>query len=270
LQPRDDYFGVMKNIVLTGGASGIGAASVSRLLKQNCQVIILDTTEPVLESRLASFIFTDLSSSTSIDAAIKQLPKKIDGLINVAGISGAHSADKVIAVNFLGLRYLTEALFTRLSGGCVVNVASSAGRDWLVRKELVNKLLNTNSFSDGLAWVDSHMSEIEANPYKFSKQCAAAYTYRATGLGMACSVRVNCVNPGVVGTQLTADFKDMLGADLYDWVVKQIGREGRPDDIAQIIEFLSIGESYWLNGVEIAVDGGYTAGIIDGWIKPPK
>jgi len=264
----------MKNIVLTGGTSGIGAASVTRLVNQNCHVIILDNAAPDFSSEReadqSSFIFTDISSSTSIDETIRQLPTGVDALINVAGISGAHPVDKVISVNFLGLRYLTESLFTRLSGGCVVNVASSAGRDWLLRKDLVYSMLDTNCFDDGLAWVTRHLGDIEENPYKFSKQCAAAYTYRAAGLGMVHSVRVNCVNPGVVGTRLTADFKDMLGSEVYDWVVEQIGREGRPDDIAQIIEFLAIGESFWLNGVEIAVDGGYTAGIIDGWIKPPQ
>ena len=264
----------MKNIVITGGTNGIGAASVTRLLKQSCRVYVLDTAAPDIssewETEQASFIYTDLASPTSIDETIKQLPDKIDVLINVAGISGAHPVSKVLSVNFLGLRHLTQALFSRLSGGCVVNVASSAGRDWLTRKTLVHNLLDTSNFEEGLAWIDQHTSLIEENPYKFSKQCAAAYTYRAAGLGMAYSVRVNCVNPGVVGTRLTADFKDMLGSDLYEWVVKQIGREGRPDDIAQIIEFLSIGESFWLNGVEIAVDGGYTAGVIDGWIKPPQ
>jgi len=260
----------MKNIVITGGASGIGAASVARLLKNNSKIYVLDTAIPDTDSALVSYIYTDLASSASIDETIEQLPAKVDALINVAGISGAHPVGMVMSVNFLGLRYITEALFPRLTDGCVVNVASSAGRDWQLRKDLVRSLLDTNSYDDGLTWIDRHTGEIEENPYKFSKQCAAAYTYKAAGLGMAHSVRVNCVNPGVVGTQLTADFKDMLGSDLYDWVVQQIGREGRPDDIAQVIEFLSVGESFWLNGVEIAVDGGYTAGIIDGWIKPPQ
>ncbi len=50
--------------------------------------------------------------------------------------------------------------------------------------------------------------------------------------------------------------------------MRQIGRHAKPDDIAQVIEFLAIGDCRWLNGVEIVVDGGYTAGIIGGWINP--
>ena len=256
----------MKQIIITGGASGIGAAAVARIIDKGCEVYILDTVQP--DEPRATYIHCDLASTRSVDAAIANLPNNLDSLVNVAGISGAHPGALVMSVNFLGLRHLTEELFARLRGGSVVNVASSAGRDWPIRKQEVHGLLDTPDFESGLRWVNEHTDIWQENPYKFSKQCAAAYTYRAAGLGMRHSVRVNCVNPGVVGTQLTADFRDMLGDDTYDWVVSQIGREGRPDDIAQIIEFLSIGEPHWLNGVEIAVDGGYIAGIIDGWIKP--
>ncbi|MBV1906657.1 MAG: SDR family oxidoreductase [Pseudomonadales bacterium] len=257
----------MKNIVITGGTSGIGAAVVSRILERKHQVYILDISKP--QEKRATFIPCNMGSRESIDTAIAGLPATIDALINIAGVSGTKPGEIVIAVNFLGLRHLAQALFTRLGGGCVVNVASTAGRDWSLRETEVRSLLDTQDFASGIEWIANNKAVWQENPYKFSKQCAAAYTYRAVKLAMAHSVRVNCVNPGIVGTQLSTDFKNMLGSEKYDWVVAQIGREGRPDDIAQVIEYLSIGECQWLNGVEIVVDGGYTAGIIDGWIKPP-
>ncbi len=259
----------MKKIVITGGTSGIGAATVARLLLNNCQIHVLDTKMPAVEPAGIHFIHTDLALPESISKAIEQLPDRIDALINVAGISGSHPLNQVISVNFLGLRCLTENLLERLTGGCVVNVASSAGRDWQDCKALVRGLLATRDFASGLEWIKQNAPLIKDNPYKFSKQCAAAYTYRAAGLGMPHSVRVNCVNPGVVGTGLTQDFRNMIGNNLYDSIIRNIGREGTPEDVAPIIEFLSIGESSWLNGVEITVDGGYIAGIIDGWITPP-
>ena len=82
-------------------------------------------------------------------------------------------------------------------------------------------------------------------------------------------MRVNCVNPGSTETQLTPAFRELVGAELYDWGVAQIGRHGTPDDIAEVIEFLAIGQCRWLNGVELLVDGGYVAGTVGGWINPP-
>jgi len=127
-------------------------------------------------------------------------------------------------------------------------------------------LLDTRDFASGLAWVRAHRDVWQDNPYKFSKQVAAAYTYRAAGRELARRVRVNCVNPGSTGTQLTAQFREIVGPELYDWGVSQVGRQGTPDDIAEVIEFLALGACRWLNGVEIVVDGGYIAGIVGGWV----
>ena len=252
------------SIVLTGGATGIGAATVARLEAQGHQVTILDIVQPAVS---VSYIQCDLSDPAAIDRAIAQLPGQIDRLINVAGVSNAAPDEKILQVNFLSLRYLTEQLVPRISdGGCVVNVASSAGYDWRNRQALIDGLLDTPDFDAGMRWLQANQPAWQANPYKFSKQCAAAYTYRAAGLGSQRGVRVNCVNPGSTGTQLTADFKQLVGAEKYDWGVRQIGREGVPDDIAEVIEFLATGNNRWLNGVELIVDGGYIAGLTGGWI----
>jgi NAD(P)-dependent dehydrogenase (short-subunit alcohol dehydrogenase family) len=106
-----------------------------------------------------------------------------------------------------------------------------------------------------------------ANPYKFSKQCAAAYTVSRGRIRAALRRTVNCVNPGAVETKLTPAFRELIGQEMYDWGVRQIGRHGVPDDIAEVIEFLAIGQCRWLNGVAIVVDGGYIAGLVDGWVN---
>ena len=254
-----------KIVVLTGGTTGIGAATVTRLLAADCQVYVLDvkpTTEPGVR-----FLPCDLSQPTAIDAAIDGLPARIDALVNVAGIPGPKPAETVMAVNFFGLRHLTESLVNRVSdGGSIVNVASSAGRDWQKRAEVIQEVLDTPDFAAGIAWLRRNTAVWSDNPYKFSKQCAAAYTYRAARLGIARGVRVNCVNPGATETQLTPAFRELVGPAMYDWGVAQIGRQGTPADIAEVIEFLAVGQCRWLNGVEIIVDGGYIAGIIGGWV----
>lgn len=261
-----------KSVVLTGGATGIGAATVDRLVDQGHRVTVLDVTEPgdgLGDRSRVEFIRCDLGDQASIDGAVAELPDEFDALVNVAGIAKAEPIALVVAVNFLGLRQISEALAPRISsGGTIVNVASSAGRDWRDNAELVRSLLETPDFASGLAWLDGHESAWRDNPYKFSKQAAAAYTYRAAGLHLEHGVRVNCVNPGAVETRLTPEFRDLIGSDTYDWIGEQLGRTGTPNEVAEVVEFLAVGDCRWLNGVEITVDGGYFAGVVDGWIDP--
>lgn len=254
-----------KTIVLTGGATGIGAAAAKKLLAKNVDLTILDLVEP--EPSTAQFVRCDLSDPAAIDQAIKKLPKAIDALVNVAGVSNAAPRETIMGVNFLGLRHLSESLLPRVNvGGTIVNIASTAAFDWKNRTSIINDLLDTNSFETGLDWLRTHESEWIDNPYKFSKQCTAAYTYRAVGQAIKNEVRVNCIHPGSTGTQLTADFKNLVGKELYDWGVEQVGRQGTPEDIAEVIEFLALGPCQWLNGVEIVVDGGFISGIVGGWL----
>jgi len=255
-----------KVVALTGGASGIGAATVARLLAAGCRVYVLDVAAPAAKD--TTYVHCDLGRPQAIDAAIAALPERIDALVNVAGIPGPEPATGVVAVNFLGLRHITESLVPRINaGGSVVNVASTAGWDWQKRAEVVKGLLDTPDFAAGIAWLAANAPAWDASPYKFSKQCAAAYTYRAAGLALRHGVRVNCVNPGATETQLTPTFRELVGPAMYDWGVQQIGRHGTPADIAEVIEYLAIGACRWLNGVEIVVDGGYIAGLVGGWVN---
>ena len=77
---------------------------------------------------------------------------------------------------------------------------------------------------------------------------------------------MNCVNPGIVETQLSPWFRELVGTERYDQINHQVGRPGRPDDIAGLICFLLSPAARWVNGVEISVDGGYRAGIVGGWL----
>ncbi len=256
-------------LALTGGASGIGAATLERLLGRQCDVFVLDRMAPATND--CTHIPCDLADPASIDDALHALPNTLTGLINVAGVATLNDERKTVAINFLALRKLTEALLPRITkGGSVVNVASSAGWKWRDFVPQIQGLLDTEDFDAGLHWLSQHPKHWQDAPYHFSKRCAAAYTYRATELALPLGVRVNCVNPGTTQTPASSDFRALVGDKLYDWGVDQIGRAGTPEDIAEVIEFLAIGNCGWLNGQEIAVDGGYLAGITGGWIDPSK
>ena len=142
-------------IIVTGGASGVGAALVERLAEH--EVWILDVQSPSGLADGHCFIPLDLSDAQAIDRVVADLPDALDGLANVAGIAQAPQPQTVVAVNFLGLRHLTESLIPRLvPGGRVVNVSSIAGRDWQSRVQWLLPLLETNSFAEGMNWCQEH------------------------------------------------------------------------------------------------------------------
>ena len=258
-----------KNVVVTGGSSGIGAAIIARLLDADCRVWNLDVVDDAVDG--VTSLHCDLSDPLEVADAVAELPDRVDAFVSAVGIApGVAPESQIVSVNFLGVRLMVERLLPKVvDSGSLVIVASSAGRDWRDNQSTVDALLDTADYSAGMDWLNANPSLWQDDPYKFSKQCAAAYTYRAVGLGRARKVRVNCINPGIVETRLSPAFRSMLGGEKFDNIVSASGRAGQPDDIAAIAQFLLVGDCSWLNGVEITVDGGYHAGIIGGWITPP-
>ena len=112
----------MKTLVITGGSSGVGLALMHRLVGAGHQVINLDVTAPA--SAVGAFVRCDLAVESSITTALAAIPDAVDGLVNVAGIARATDPTKVVAVNFLGLRLLTQELTNRLTQqGSIVSVS---------------------------------------------------------------------------------------------------------------------------------------------------
>ena len=257
----------MSHVVVTGGASGVGEALVSRLVEQSRHVHVLDVQAPAESVPEVTYLPTDLSDLRSINQSLAQLPERIEALANVAGMARSEDATQVIAVNFLALRHLTEALTPRMaSGGAVANVSSIAGSDWHRRADKLRDILASEDYQAGERWCREHESGFVKDPYTFSKRLATAYTLTRAQTFPATGVRVNCVSPGPIQTPLYPQFEALMGKEQSDWTMEQVGGAAEPDDIAQVLEYLLIGESRWLNGVDLPVDGGYTAGLAAGWI----
>lgn len=254
-------------VVVTGAASGIGAATVELLAARGVDVVAVDRNH--VAGPAAESLRCDLADPAAIDDLVGALPPHLGGLCNVAGVPGTLPPEVVMAVNLLALRHLTDALLPRIAaGGAVVNVASCAGSAWRKRVPEILELLATDSFAGGLAWC-SERTRNGAQAYDFSKEAVIVFTKQAATRAWRRGVRVNAVSPGAVDTPILADFYESMGAELLDPLKHHAGRNGRPAEIAAVIAFLLSPDAGWINGENIRVDGGSDAAIEVGELELP-
>jgi len=242
-----------RTIIVTGGASGIGSAIVAAFEQIGDRVIIVDRNEPDFP---ASYVACDLTDPASIDRAIAALPESIDVLVNSAGVSGLVPIPTVMAVNFYGLRALTDALVPRIvDGGCVVSVASTSGWFWRDHLDEVSQIISARS--------DQAISEVIAQfvtdgytAYARSKEAVIVWSTAAAQEHLG-RVRFNSVSPGPIETPLLADFYEAMGhAELDPLTARSGGRNGKPQEIASVVRFLASADAHWINGTDIPVDHG--------------
>ena len=132
-----------QTLVVTGVASGIGRETARLAVAAGHDVIGVDLHEP--NEACGRFIAADLGDPASIAALVGALPSEIDALMNVAGVSGTLGAAKTLAINFYGLRTLSEAIAPKLkTGGAIVNVASIAGFGWRANLERAKGLVGAS------------------------------------------------------------------------------------------------------------------------------
>jgi NAD(P)-dependent dehydrogenase (short-subunit alcohol dehydrogenase family) len=258
----------MNAYVVTGGSSGVGAALARRLAAGGQPVYNLDRAEPAQTVAGVTWLRCDLGDHASISQAVQSLPaQSLLGLANVAGMARADDPSRVLAVNFLGMREVTAQLSSRLArGSAIVNVSSIAGRDWLRRLDRIAPLLDTGSMAEGLAWCEANRAAFARDPYSFSKRCVTAWSLREARHHVHRGTRVLCVSPGGIDTPLSPQFEALMGSEQTAWSRAQIGRSATPDEIAAAIETLLGPGCAWINGVDIPVDRGYSAGLEAGWI----
>ena len=250
-----------KTILVTGVASGIGARTAELAGQLGADVIGVDVQQPSLSQ--ISFIKGDLSTSVGVEAIVRQLPKRIDALANVAGLSGETGVMMTLAVNFYGLRALSEAVAPRLrEGGAIVNVASIAGYGWRANIERAKALTAIEGFPDIESLVARHSLKNE-DGYPLSKELLLLWTMQAShrSLFRHSGIRVNAVSPGPVETPILRQFRAVLGDERVDSDIARVGRAGTSADIAPAVLFLCSDGARWINGANLAADGGLEASI---------
>jgi 2-dehydro-3-deoxy-L-rhamnonate dehydrogenase (NAD+) len=226
-----------RTALVTGGASGIGAATAARLRASSAEVAVFDR-EPV-EGYVS--VTGDISSSADVNAAVAQVERdlgRIDVLVNSAGVPGEslrtvdvsdEEWQRVFGINANGSFYMCRAVLPGMverGYGRIVLVASIAGK--------------------------------EGNPmaaaYSASKAAVIAMT-KSIGKDVAgTGVLVNCIAPAVIETPILAG----LSQDHVDYMVERIplGRMGRADEVAALICFLASEELSFSTGAAYDVSGG--------------
>ncbi|MDH3295133.1 MAG: coniferyl-alcohol dehydrogenase [Acidimicrobiia bacterium] len=268
-----------RTVVVTGTASGIGAATVDLLTLAGADVHALDIAYPASDripggdTSSVTAHQCDLGSRSSIDAALAALPPAVDVLMNCAGVpnGGRFDVDQVMTVNWFGLRHLTENLLERMpNGSSVVHVASTAGRAWGDRVELHQSLMAARSFDEGMAWLADNR-HLCGDGYVVSKEAVQYYTlWRAVQL-LPRDIRMNSVCPGITATGLVDDFRKGMGPDVIDHAAAVAGRFAQPWEMAPAMLFLADQASAsYLNGVNLNIDRGTGAARLTNQSDPER
>ena len=250
-----------RRVVVTGCASGIGAALCEQLGELGATVVGLDVRPPAADAELSDFVELDLADPASVDGAAQAVGAKVDSLFNVAGVSsGIGDPLLVVTINFLGTRMFTEAVLPMMGpGSSVVCVSSLAAANYREHLPQVAGLLATDSMADGLQWCHEHPDALADGGYRLSKEAIIGYIVRgAVPLG-ARGIRINCTGPGVTETPILDQLRSAYGQDYLDTIPKPLGRVSDPGEQAAVLAFLGSPAAGYITGQVIWVDGGNIA-----------
>jgi 2-keto-3-deoxy-L-fuconate dehydrogenase len=245
-----------RRVLVTGGASGIGDATVKELARAGAFVYIADINLAAAEALAklvgsAEAIRLDVTSTQSIAEAVAQV-RRLDILVNNAGIGHVGSIevtepedfDRLINVNVRAVYLVTRGFLPLLL---------AAGREGAATGSIVN----IGSVA-GLVGIKQRFA------YCTTKGAVIAMT-RQLAVEYPKTLRVNTICPGTVETPFVEGYLEKFHKDNKDEVRAElrarqpIGRLGQPEEIASMVRYLASNEAAFITGSVFTIDGGWTA-----------
>ncbi len=249
-----------RKVVVVGAASGIGAAAAA-LFHANGDYVLGVDQQPG-QVTVGDFQRVDLRKREEIDAFVAGIGPGWDVLAHVAGVPGTHPATDVLAVNYLGFRWMAHGMLPLMRrGGAIVGVGSIAGLAWQQRAADIAGLLGAETIAEVAAW----QAEQDQNypVYSTSKEALLVFAKKlASTAWNDYGVRVNTVSPGPVETPILRDFEQSMGKDVLDAARAAVGRHATVADVAPVITFLASSAASWVVGQDIQVDGGFANAML--------
>jgi NAD(P)-dependent dehydrogenase (short-subunit alcohol dehydrogenase family) len=259
-----------RHVVVTGAASGMGAATAQLLMELGAHVTALDLNPVKLPVRQA--LQVDLRDRTSIEAAAEAIDGPVDGYFGCAGLpGGAFSALDVMLVNFVGARHLVELVLPKVpEGGAIAVVASNAAMGWQLQLPQLMELVAAADFDAGKEWCEKNPESLAPEAYSYSKKVVNAWVAARAATLISQGIRLNCINPGPTSTAMMPHFVENAGQEVVDAFVGPIARLSTAEEQAWPLAFLGSPRASFVNGEAFTTDGGFFGAIQTGQVDLSK
>ncbi|NMG77609.1 SDR family oxidoreductase [Aromatoleum diolicum] len=248
----------MRITVVTGSASGIGAAVSKALQGAGHRVIGIDRQN----ADIAADLSTPDGRRAAIDAVLERCGGVLDGLVCCAGVGAtAPSAGLVIGVNYFGVTALVDGLADALAKGqrpaaliigSIASTQQGADSQPMVEAMLAGDEAQARELADALGAPHVAYASSKFAVTRYARQKAVAWGKQG--------MRLNVVAPGAVETPLLQASKDdpRFGEAVKNFVAP-LGRAGEPHEIAGVVAFLQSEQAGFVHGTVVFVDGGMDA-----------
>jgi NAD(P)-dependent dehydrogenase (short-subunit alcohol dehydrogenase family) len=244
----------MGTYVLTGGATGIGAAIKEKLRAQGHRVVVIDLKEGDYLADLG-----DPETRSSVVSKVADEVPEIDGLITCAGVASQFpNTGKILAINYFGTTEVIEGLSANVvTGGRIIAISSNSA-PMSTRPDLIDALLDGPEAAAVAMGAELNGHEC----YASSKNAVARYMRRTAPILAQRGISFNALAPGYISTPMTqAVENDEEYGPLIKAFVDSIplGRPGQADDVANLAMFLLSPEGAYVAGSTLFIDGAHDA-----------